>query len=97
MFIGTQLFFDPAQNDKENYWHRDIQYNNLTIEEVPHSILLTVTVEFVFRQLLGRPSRPMLRLLATRITRWKSRVLRQHLVLLHAFIVSLTRILAPMR
>lgn len=26
-FLNTQLFFDPANPDKQNYWHRDIQYD----------------------------------------------------------------------
>lgn len=27
-FVGTQLFFDPVNPNKRNYWHRDIQYDN---------------------------------------------------------------------
>lgn len=27
-FMNTQLFFDPYDPDKTNYWHRDIQYSN---------------------------------------------------------------------
>ncbi|KGK01598.1 phytanoyl-CoA dioxygenase family protein [Thalassotalea sp. ND16A] len=26
-FLNTQLFFDPANSEKNNYWHRDIQYD----------------------------------------------------------------------
>jgi ectoine hydroxylase-related dioxygenase (phytanoyl-CoA dioxygenase family) len=32
-FMGTQLFFDPLNKEQKNYWHRDIQYNTLTLEE----------------------------------------------------------------
>jgi ectoine hydroxylase-related dioxygenase (phytanoyl-CoA dioxygenase family) len=32
-FIGTQIFFDPSNPAQRNYWHRDIQYNNLSIEQ----------------------------------------------------------------
>ena len=27
-FLNTQLFFDPFNPEKKNYWHRDIQYGN---------------------------------------------------------------------
>lgn len=27
-FLNTQLFFDPYDPDKNNYWHRDIQYSH---------------------------------------------------------------------
>lgn len=32
-FMNTQLFFDPVQADQKNYWHRDIQYVPLLLEE----------------------------------------------------------------
>lgn len=32
-FMNTQLFFDPVRSDQENYWHRDIQYASLSLEE----------------------------------------------------------------
>ena len=38
MFVGAQLFFDPANPEQKNYWHRDIQYNDLTIEEQKQSL-----------------------------------------------------------
>ncbi|WP_062261000.1 phytanoyl-CoA dioxygenase family protein [Endozoicomonas arenosclerae] len=31
-FMNTQLFFNPANSDQRNYWHRDPQYH-LSIEE----------------------------------------------------------------
>ncbi|MEM7083236.1 MAG: phytanoyl-CoA dioxygenase family protein [Pseudomonadota bacterium] len=32
MFINTQLFFDPANASLDNYWHRDSQYNETSID-----------------------------------------------------------------
>lgn len=32
-FMNTQLFFDPVRSDQKNYWHRDIQYAQLSIDE----------------------------------------------------------------
>lgn len=32
-FLNTQLFFDPFNKSQENYWHRDIQYTDHSIEE----------------------------------------------------------------
>ncbi|UTW55039.1 phytanoyl-CoA dioxygenase family protein [Kordiimonas sp. SCSIO 12610] len=32
-FMGTQIFFDPLNKKQKNYWHRDIQYNTLTLDE----------------------------------------------------------------
>ncbi|UYW01906.1 phytanoyl-CoA dioxygenase family protein [Flavobacterium agricola] len=33
IFLNTQLFFDPFDANQKNYWHRDMQYTGLTIEE----------------------------------------------------------------
>lgn len=33
MFVGTQLFFDPLKPGQANYWHRDIQYRDMSIED----------------------------------------------------------------
>jgi ectoine hydroxylase-related dioxygenase (phytanoyl-CoA dioxygenase family) len=38
-FMNTQLFFDPVNKDQNNYWHRDIQY--LEISEEEQKLLLT--------------------------------------------------------
>lgn len=45
-FLNTQVFFDPFNPQKKNYWHRDIQYTNLSleaqkqqIEKRPNSVL----------------------------------------------------------
>ena len=32
-FLNTQLFFDPADPERKNYWHRDIQYSGLSALE----------------------------------------------------------------
>ncbi len=32
-FMNTQLFFNPVNADQQNYWHRDIQYNGMSIDE----------------------------------------------------------------
>ncbi|MCB1648664.1 MAG: phytanoyl-CoA dioxygenase family protein [Pseudomonadales bacterium] len=32
-FLNTQLFFDPKNPAQPNYWHRDIQYAGLSLEE----------------------------------------------------------------
>ena len=32
VFMGTQLFFDPYDKNKKNYWHRDTQYH-LSLDE----------------------------------------------------------------
>lgn len=38
-FMNTQLFFDPVNKQQKNYWHRDIQY--LDISEDEQKALLT--------------------------------------------------------
>jgi len=32
-FMNTQLFFNPCNSEQKNYWHRDLQYNDMSIEE----------------------------------------------------------------
>ncbi|WND02164.1 phytanoyl-CoA dioxygenase family protein [Temperatibacter marinus] len=32
-FLGTQLFFDPYDEKQNNYWHRDIQYGELSLQD----------------------------------------------------------------
>jgi hypothetical protein len=32
-FMNTQLFFNPADITQRNYWHRDIQYTGMSVEE----------------------------------------------------------------
>ena len=37
-FLNSQLFFNPFHKEKKNYWHRDGQYANLTVEELKDSV-----------------------------------------------------------
>jgi ectoine hydroxylase-related dioxygenase (phytanoyl-CoA dioxygenase family) len=37
-FLNTQLFFDPFHSNQKNYWHRDIQYSDLSISEQKREI-----------------------------------------------------------
>lgn len=39
VFIGTQLFFDPFNPERKNYWHRDIQYSDLAIDVQKQALL----------------------------------------------------------
>ena len=32
-FLNTQLFFNPVNKAQKNYWHRDIQYSQIPLEE----------------------------------------------------------------
>lgn len=32
-FMNTQLFFNPHNSNQKNYWHRDIQYTGMSVEE----------------------------------------------------------------
>ena len=32
-FMNTQLFFSPFDRNKNNYWHRDIQYTDMSVAE----------------------------------------------------------------
>lgn len=38
-FLNTQLFFDPANPAQKNYWHRDIQYSRLSLEDQKAKLL----------------------------------------------------------
>lgn len=46
VFLNTQLFFDPKDNSQKNYWHRDIQYTGLTVEEQKQAIKHQDVVHF---------------------------------------------------
>lgn len=37
-FLNSQLFFDPYSKLKSNYWHRDIQYTELSLSQQKKSI-----------------------------------------------------------
>ncbi|RYZ92489.1 MAG: hypothetical protein EOO68_22650, partial [Moraxellaceae bacterium] len=45
-FHNTQLFFNPADPNKTNYWHRDLQYSALSdaLQQHIHSELLSLHV-----------------------------------------------------
>lgn len=45
-FLNTQLFSDPSNTEQPNYWHRDIQYTGVTIEEQKQSIVSDNVVHF---------------------------------------------------
>lgn len=32
-FLNTQIFFNPYNRDQKNYWHRDIQYTDLSLNQ----------------------------------------------------------------
>jgi len=38
LFLNTQLFFDPFDKNQNNYWHRDIQYTGMSIDEQKEKI-----------------------------------------------------------
>lgn len=46
LFLNTQLFFDPKNNSQKNYWHRDIQYTGLPVEEQKLAIKKQDVVHF---------------------------------------------------
>ncbi|MBB1140244.1 phytanoyl-CoA dioxygenase family protein [Myroides sp. WP-1] len=46
LFLNTQLFFDPFNKDQKNYWHRDIQYTGMSIEDQQKSILTQHVLHF---------------------------------------------------
>ncbi|MTG98694.1 MULTISPECIES: phytanoyl-CoA dioxygenase family protein [Myroides] len=45
-FLNTQLFFDPYNKEQKNYWHRDIQYTGLSIEEQQEKIKTENVIHF---------------------------------------------------
>jgi len=38
LFLNTQLFFNPFDSDQKNYWHRDGQYNGLSVDQQKESL-----------------------------------------------------------
>ncbi len=50
-FHNTQLFFNPYQNNRLPYWHRDLQYNSIEevvqIRELPKILLLHIRIPLV--------------------------------------------------
>lgn len=45
-FMNTQLFFNPVDPQQKNYWHRDIQYNPMTIEQQKETIQRVNVIHF---------------------------------------------------
>jgi ectoine hydroxylase-related dioxygenase (phytanoyl-CoA dioxygenase family) len=45
-FMNTQLFFNPTTIDQKNYWHRDIQYNGMSIEQQQEAIQRVNVIHF---------------------------------------------------
>jgi len=37
-FLNTQLFFDPVNKNQKNYWHRDVQYTGMSVNEQRRAI-----------------------------------------------------------
>ncbi|WP_428231135.1 phytanoyl-CoA dioxygenase family protein [Flavobacterium sp.] len=46
IFLNTQLFFDPKSRDQKNYWHRDIQYTGMSVEDQKQAIKTQNVVHF---------------------------------------------------
>ena len=46
IFLNTQLFFDPKNSKQKNYWHRDIQYTGMSVEEQKETIRNQNVVHF---------------------------------------------------
>lgn len=46
LFLNTQLFFDPFRKEQNNYWHRDIQYTGMSIEEQKKAIRKQTVLHF---------------------------------------------------
>nr|WP_153395738.1 phytanoyl-CoA dioxygenase family protein [Chryseobacterium vaccae] len=46
IFLNTQLFFDPLNGKQSNYWHRDIQYTGMTIEEQKKNMITQNVLHF---------------------------------------------------
>lgn len=46
IFLNTQLFFDPKNSEQKNYWHRDIQYTGMSVEEQKTAIQNQNVVHF---------------------------------------------------
>jgi len=46
IFLNTQLFFDPKNTNQKNYWHRDIQYTGMSIEDQKEAIKTQNVIHF---------------------------------------------------
>ena len=45
-FMNTQLFFNPVNQEQKNYWHRDIQYNGMSLEDQQEMIQRINVIHF---------------------------------------------------
>ncbi|WP_326980989.1 phytanoyl-CoA dioxygenase family protein [Chryseobacterium sp. MYb264] len=46
LFLNTQLFFDPFNKEQNNYWHRDIQYTGMSLEQQQENICRQNVIHF---------------------------------------------------
>ena len=44
--MNTQLFFNPKNIEQENYWHRDIQFNDMSVEEQKRKLMNVNVIHF---------------------------------------------------
>jgi ectoine hydroxylase-related dioxygenase (phytanoyl-CoA dioxygenase family) len=45
-FMNTQLFFNPKNIEQKNYWHRDIQFNDMSVEEQKRKLMNVNVIHF---------------------------------------------------
>ncbi len=65
-FMNTQLFFNPKDSQQKNYWHRDLQYNPVSVEEQKK---LLVDVNVIHFRIPLQPE-PGLEIIPGTHTRW---------------------------
>lgn len=46
IFLNTQLFFDPKNVNQNNYWHRDIQYTGMSVDDQKKAIRTQNVIHF---------------------------------------------------
>lgn len=46
VFLNTQLFFDPYNKKQNNYWHRDVQYTGMDVEQQKESFSKQNVIHF---------------------------------------------------
>ncbi len=69
-FLNTQLFFNPVNPSQKNYWHRDIQYTDLSLEEQKQIVEFSVNNVVHFR--IAIRDDPGLELIPGSNKRWDS-------------------------
>lgn len=65
-FMNTQLFFNPCKTDQKNYWHRDVQYSELS--EIQQRTILDEKQILHFR--IALQDEPGIELIPGTHTRW---------------------------